>query len=42
VFRLHALSAEPDLDGGAHGRRVSRALDGIVLETAELVGFYGR
>jgi Raf kinase inhibitor-like YbhB/YbcL family protein len=42
VFRLYALDAEPGL--GPADRRLSfdAALDGHVLETAELVGTYGR
>jgi hypothetical protein len=41
-FRLHALDAELDLEPGADRERLDRALDGHVLETAELVGGYQR
>ncbi len=42
VFRLFALDAEPGL--GSSDRRLSfdRAIDGHVLETAELTGLFGR
>ena len=41
-FRLHALDTELDLESGADRDRLDRALDGHVLETAELVGGYER
>jgi Raf kinase inhibitor-like YbhB/YbcL family protein len=41
-FRLHALDAELDLQPGADRDRLERALDGHVLETAELMGGYER
>jgi hypothetical protein len=41
-FRLHALDAELDLEPGADRGEVDRALDGHVLETAELMGTYER
>ena len=41
-FRLHALDAELDLEPGAEPDELERALDGHVLEVAELVGGYER
>jgi Raf kinase inhibitor-like YbhB/YbcL family protein len=41
-FRLHALDTELDLQPGANRAQLDRALDGHVLETAELVGGYER
>jgi Raf kinase inhibitor-like YbhB/YbcL family protein len=41
-FRLHALDAELDLEPGADRDQLDRALEGHVLETAELVGGYER
>ena len=41
-FRLHALDAELDLEAGADRDAFDRALDGHVLETAELMGGYER
>jgi Raf kinase inhibitor-like YbhB/YbcL family protein len=41
-FRLHALDAELDLQPGADRDQLERALDGHVLETAELMGWYER
>jgi Raf kinase inhibitor-like YbhB/YbcL family protein len=41
-FRLHALDAELDLERGAGRDELERALEGHVLETAELVGGYER
>jgi Raf kinase inhibitor-like YbhB/YbcL family protein len=41
-FRLHALDTELDLQPGADRDQLERALDGHVLETAELVGGYER
>jgi Raf kinase inhibitor-like YbhB/YbcL family protein len=41
-FRLMALDAEPDLDPGATRDELERAIDGHVLDTAELIGTYER
>jgi Raf kinase inhibitor-like YbhB/YbcL family protein len=41
-FRLHALDSELDLRPGADRDHLDRALDGHLLETAELVGSYER
>jgi Raf kinase inhibitor-like YbhB/YbcL family protein len=41
-FRLHALNTELDLQPGADRDQRARALDGHVVETAELVGGYER
>jgi Raf kinase inhibitor-like YbhB/YbcL family protein len=41
-FRLHALDSELDLQPGADRGDLERALEGQVLETAELVGRYER
>jgi Raf kinase inhibitor-like YbhB/YbcL family protein len=41
-FRLHALDAELGLEPGADRGELERALDGHVLEVAELVGGYER
>jgi Raf kinase inhibitor-like YbhB/YbcL family protein len=41
-FRLYALDAELDLQRGAARGELERALEGHVLETAELVGRYER
>jgi Raf kinase inhibitor-like YbhB/YbcL family protein len=41
-FRLHALDTELDLEPGADRDQLDRALDGHILETAELVGGYAR
>jgi Raf kinase inhibitor-like YbhB/YbcL family protein len=41
-FRLHALDAELDVEPGADRDQLDRALEGHVLETAELVGGYER
>jgi Raf kinase inhibitor-like YbhB/YbcL family protein len=41
-FRLHALDAELDLEPGADRDELERAIEGHVLETAELVGGYER
>jgi len=41
-FRLHALDAGPDLEPGADRDAVEGALEGHVLETAELMGTYER
>jgi Raf kinase inhibitor-like YbhB/YbcL family protein len=41
-FRLHALSAGPELRPGSTREEVERAIDGIVLAVAELVGGYAR
>ena len=41
-FRLHALDTEPELQPGADRDQLDRALDGHVLETAELMGGYER
>ncbi len=41
-FRLHALDTELELEPGADRDVLERALDGHVLETAELVGGYER
>jgi Raf kinase inhibitor-like YbhB/YbcL family protein len=41
-FRLHALDTELNLEPGADRDQLDRALDGHVLETAELVGGYER
>jgi Raf kinase inhibitor-like YbhB/YbcL family protein len=41
-FRLHALDAELDLEPGAGREQLDRALEGHVLETAELIGGYER
>ena len=42
VFRLHALSAAPRVEPGADANELERAIDGLVLDTAELVGTYER
>ena len=42
IFRLHALDTELDLEPGAHRDELDRALEGHVLETAELMGGYER
>jgi len=39
---LHALDTELELQPGADRDQLDRALDGHVLETAELVGGYER
>jgi Raf kinase inhibitor-like YbhB/YbcL family protein len=41
-FRLNALDAELDLEPGADRDALEGALDGHVLETAELMGTYER
>jgi Raf kinase inhibitor-like YbhB/YbcL family protein len=41
-FRLHALDAELDIESGADRDEFDHALDGHVLETAELMGGYER
>ena len=41
-FRLHALDVELELQSGAGRGELERALEGHVLETAELVGRYQR
>jgi Raf kinase inhibitor-like YbhB/YbcL family protein len=41
-FRLHALDTELDLQPGSDHDQLDCALDGHVLETAELVGGYER
>ena len=41
-FRLHALDVELNLESGASREELERALDGRVLETAELMGGYER
>jgi Raf kinase inhibitor-like YbhB/YbcL family protein len=41
-LRLHALDTELDLQSGADRDQLDRALEGHVLETAELVGGYER
>ena len=41
-FRLHALDAELDLRPGADREELEQALEGHVLETAELMGVYER
>ena len=41
-FRLHALDAELELQSGAAREQLERALQGHVLESAELVGRYER
>jgi Raf kinase inhibitor-like YbhB/YbcL family protein len=41
-FRLHALDAELDLQPGADRDQLERALEGHVLETAELMGGFER
>ena len=41
-FRLHALAAELDVEPGADRDTLERALEGHVLETAELMGTYER
>jgi Raf kinase inhibitor-like YbhB/YbcL family protein len=42
VFRLHALSRDPDLAAGAGKEELERALDEQVLAVAELTGSYER
>jgi Raf kinase inhibitor-like YbhB/YbcL family protein len=42
VFRLHALDTELDLQPGGDRGELERALEGRVLETADLVGRYER
>jgi Raf kinase inhibitor-like YbhB/YbcL family protein len=42
VFRLHALSSDPQLEPGAGSDDLTRAIDGRVLGTAELLGTYER
>jgi Raf kinase inhibitor-like YbhB/YbcL family protein len=42
VFRLYALGAEPDLEPGRSRRSFDEAIEGHVLETAELTGTYAR
>ena len=41
-FRLHALKAEPSLEGGADVERLERAVEAEGLGTAELMGTYER
>jgi hypothetical protein len=41
-FRLHALGADLELEGGAGKRDLERALEGHVLGSAELIGHYER
>jgi Raf kinase inhibitor-like YbhB/YbcL family protein len=41
-FRLHALDTDLDLEPGADRDELERALEGRVLETAELMGTYER
>jgi Raf kinase inhibitor-like YbhB/YbcL family protein len=41
-FRLYALSAEPRVEPGADREALVRAIDGLVVGTAELVGTYER
>ena len=41
-FRLHALDVELDLEPGADRDELDRALEGHVLESAELMGTYER
>lgn len=41
-FRLHALSAEPQLAPESGREELERAVDGLVLAVAELVGGYAR
>jgi Raf kinase inhibitor-like YbhB/YbcL family protein len=41
-FRLHALDAELELAEGAERGELERALEGHVLESAELIGGYER
>lgn len=41
-FRLYALSGTVDLPPGSTINELRRAMDGQVLEMAELVGIYGR
>jgi Raf kinase inhibitor-like YbhB/YbcL family protein len=42
AFRLYALDAELELEPGAGREELERALDGHVLEIAELTGGYAR
>jgi Raf kinase inhibitor-like YbhB/YbcL family protein len=42
VFRLHALDTELALAPGARRDRIERALDGHVLQIAQLTGRYAR
>jgi Raf kinase inhibitor-like YbhB/YbcL family protein len=42
VFRLHALDTQLEVEAKASRRDLERAIVGHVLETAELVGSYGR
>ncbi len=42
VFALYALDAEPELGPGDRRLSFDRALEGHVLERAELAGTYGR
>jgi Raf kinase inhibitor-like YbhB/YbcL family protein len=41
-FRLHALDAEPKVQPGAARGELERALEGHVLDTAEVIGRYER
>ena len=41
-FRLHALDAEPELAAGAGRDELEAAIEGHVLESAELIGTYER
>jgi Raf kinase inhibitor-like YbhB/YbcL family protein len=41
-FRLHALDADLELEAGAGRKDLERALEGHVLEVAELMGRYER
>jgi Raf kinase inhibitor-like YbhB/YbcL family protein len=41
-FRLHALDGAPELAAGANREELDAAIDGHVLETAELMGTFER
>jgi Raf kinase inhibitor-like YbhB/YbcL family protein len=41
-FRLHALDRAPELAAGANREELDAAIDGHVLETAELMGTFER
>ncbi|MBI2820809.1 MAG: hypothetical protein HYX74_01165 [Acidobacteria bacterium] len=40
IFRLYVLDAELNLSGGASRAQVLAGMEGHILATAQLVGFY--
>jgi len=42
VFRLYALDTELDIPPGANKKALLKAMEGHILDQAELVGIYSR